>query len=287
LLRPIIALIALAVFVVSLALPGKTRASGAQQEKKQDAKQQDKKEPEPKPLPKQNSKDDTKFTAEQIVESVILIYGTRPGLEQIRRNGVERGKITRTNTEGATEEAEYERRFIRGENLDKDKIRLDQKLPTMEYALIFRDGKLSGVINGAAFIPKQDTTASFISQHHHSIDSLLRYKECGSTITLVGKEQQKGLELYVIDLIDKEQRKTRFFISARSLRVLWLEYEEGVPGGVPVKYMRKFLDYRAVQQTLAPYRTVLFEDGRQSQETRVLTITYGVKVNDSIFKTEG
>ena len=64
--------------------------------------------------------------------------------------------------------------------------------------------------------------------------------------------------------------------------MLWLEYEEGPPGGVPVKYPRKFLDYRAVQQTLVPYRIVLFEDGRQSQETRVLTITYGVKVSDSI-----
>ena len=290
-LRPIIALIALAVFAVSMALPDKTRASAAQEQTKQDAKKdekkQDAKQPEPKPVTKQNSKDDTKFTAEQIVESVILIYGTRPGLEQIRRNGVERGKITRTNGEGATEEADYERRFIRGENLDKDKIRLDQKLPTMEYSLIFRDGKLSGVINGASFTPKQEAAVSFISQHHHSIDSLLRYKECGSTITLVGKEEQKGLELYVIDLLDKEKRKTRFFISARSLRVLWLEYEEGSPGGVPVKYMRKFLDYRAVQQTLAPYRTVLFEDGRQSQETRVLTITYGVKVSDSIFQTEG
>jgi hypothetical protein len=274
-----------------MALPGKTRASASQQEtkqdtKKQDAKHQETKQPDVKPV-KQNSKDDTKFTAEQIVESVILIYGSRPALEQIRRNGVERGKITRTTNEGATEEADYERRFIRGENLDKDKIRLDQKLPTMEYSLIFRDGKLSGVINGATFTPKQDATVSFISQHHHSIDSLLRYKECGSTITLVGKEQQKGLELFVIELTDKEQRKTRFYISARSLRVLWLEYEEGFPGGVPVKYMRKFLDYRAVQQTLAPYRTVLFEDGRQSQETRVLTITYGVKVSDSIFQTEG
>ena len=215
---------------------------------------------------------------------MILVYGTRPGLDQIRRNGVERGKITRINAEGAAEEVNYERRFVRGENLDKDKIRLDQKLPTMEYSLIFDDGKLWGVINGAAFTPKQEATASFISQHHHSIDSLLRYKECGSTITLVGKEQQKGLELYVIDLVDKEKRKTRFYISARSLRVLWLEYEEGNPGGVPVKYTRKFLDYRAVQQTLAPYRTVLLEDGRQSQETHVLTITYGVKVNDSIFK---
>ena len=52
-----------------------------------------------------------------------------------------------------------------------------------------------------------------------------------------------------------------------------------------MKYQRKFLDYRAVQQTLAPYRTILFEDGRQSQETNVLTITYGAKINDAIFKS--
>jgi hypothetical protein len=53
---------------------------------------------------------------------------------------------------------------------------------------------------------------------------------------------------------------------------------------VPVKYTRKFLDYRIVQQTLAPYRIVLLENGRESQVTSVLTITYGVKVSDSIFK---
>src|SRR4030095_8069116 len=60
------------------------------------------------------SNPDMKFTAEQIVESVILIYGTRPALDHIRRNGVERGKITRYNTDGNTEEANYERRFVRG-----------------------------------------------------------------------------------------------------------------------------------------------------------------------------
>ena len=281
LLRLFLALLALAAFLVSLALPGRTQAAAIAQDAKQETKQNIKQDAKPEP-PKQNSKD-TKFTAEQIVESVILIYGTRPGLEQIRRNGVERGRITRTNTEGNTEESEYERRFVRGENLEKDKIRLDQKLPTMEYSLIFGDGKLWGIINGATFTPRQDATTSFISQHHHSIDSLLRYKECGSTISLVGKDQQKGLDLFVIELVDKEKRKTRYYISARSLRVLWLEWEEGNPGGVAVKYTRRFLDYRLVQQTLVPYRTVLLEDGRQSQESRVLTITYGVKVNDSIF----
>jgi hypothetical protein len=243
------------------------------------------KEAKETPAKENKSNGDVKFTAEQIVESVILMYGTRPGLDQIRRNGIERGKITRYNSDGNAEEANYERRFIRGENLDKDKIRLDQKLPTLEYSLIFGDGKLFGLINGAAFTPKQDAAANFISQHHHSIDSLLRYKECGSTLTVVGKEQQKGLDLFVVDLTDKEQRKTRYYISARSLRILWLEYEEGVPGGTPVKYTKKFLDYRPVQQTLVPYRTLLYENGREAQEVRVMTITYGIKVSDSIFKS--
>ncbi|HEY2964371.1 MAG TPA: hypothetical protein VGJ37_18270 [Pyrinomonadaceae bacterium] len=285
------ALIVLFALLISLPLSGASWAAAAAQNtqntkpaetKPQDAKAQDAKPQETKPI---ESKGDVKFTAEQIVESVILVYGSRPGLEHIRRNGVERGKITRYNTEGNPEESNYERRFVRGENLDKDKIRLDQKLPTMEYSLIFDDGKLWGLINGAAFTPRQDATADFISQHHHSIDSLLRYKECGSTISLVGREQQKGLDLYVLDLTDKEQRKTRYYVSARSLRVLWLEYDEGSPGGIAVKYTRKFLDYRVVQQTLAPYRIVLIVDGRESQETRVLTITYGVKVSDSIFKS--
>lgn len=261
-------------------MPVETQA--AFQQRVTDTKPQDTKKPDAK---KQDSKQqDSKFTAEQVVESVILIYGTRPALDQIRRNGVERGRITRYTTEGTTEETTYERRFVRGESLEKDKIRLDQKLPTMEYSLIFGEGKLWGLINGAAFTPRQDATASFLSQHRHSIDSLLRYKECGSTLALVGREQTKGLDLFVVDLTDKNQRKTRYYISARSLRILWLEYEEGNPGGVPVKYTRKFQDYRLVQQTLAPYRVVLMEDGRQSQETRVLTITYGVKVSDSIFK---
>lgn len=206
-------------------------------------------------------------------------------LDHIRRYGEEHGKITRYTTEGTAEEANYERRFVRGESLEKDKIRLDQKLPTMEYSLIYGDGKLWGLINGTTFTPRQDAVANFFAQHIHSIDSLLRYKECGSTITLVGKEQQKGLQLYVLDLVDKENRKTRYYVSARTLRVLWLEYEEAVSGGTPVKYTRKFLDYRAVQQTLVPYRILLLEDGRQSQETRVLNVTYGVKVDDAIFKS--
>ena len=261
------------VFLPSVAIKAQTTAP-------QTDKQATDKQTTPPNNNKTPSKDNkTSFTAEQVVESVILVYGTRQGLEHIRRNGIERGKVTRFNPEGNPEESNYERRFVRGESLEKDKIRLDQKLSTMEYSLIYGEGKLWGLINGAAFTPRQDAAATFLSQHLHSIDSLLRYKESGSTLTLIGKEQQKGLELLVVELLDKEKRKTRYYVSARTLRILWLEYEDGA-----MKYTRKFMDYRLVQQTLVPYHIILLEDGRQSLETRVLTITFGSKLDDSIFK---
>ena len=224
------------------------------------------------------------LTAEQVAELTVLVYGSRPVLAQIRRNGVERGRITRFMTDGKTEEATYERRFITGESADKDRIRLDQKMPTMEYSLIFGEGRLWGVINGAAFVPRQDTADAFMSQHRHSIDSLLRYKENGATVNLVGKEKQKGLELYLLDLTDKEKRTTRYFISARTFHILWLEYEEAGPGATPLKYSKRFSDYRYAQSTLVPFRIILTEDGKQTQETRILTVTFGVKVDDTLFK---
>jgi hypothetical protein len=222
---------------------------------------------------------DKTFTAEQVVESTIFIYGSRPVLEQIRRNGVERGRITRLTADGKTEEATYERRFVRGESSEKDKIRLDQKMPSMEYSLIYGEGRLWGLINGTAFTPREDTAKTFLSQQRHSIDSLLRYKENGSTITLVGKDKQKGLELYVLDLTDKDKQSTRYYISTKSLHVLWLEYEEA-----SVKYQRKFFDYRYAQSTLIPYRTVLLEDGKQTQESRIMNVTFGIKLDDALFK---
>ncbi len=232
-------------------------------------------------------KNQKNFTAEQIVESAIFFSGSRPLLSQIRRNGLERGRICRPICGvGKTEEATYERRFIRGESMDKDKIRLDQKMPTLEYSLIYGGGHLSGVINGAAFTPRQDASDTFLSQHRHSLDTLLRYKENGSTLNMVGKDNEKGLNFYIIDVTDREKQSTRYYISTKSLRVLWLEYEERGPGGTaPLKYSRKFLDYRIVQGTLVPYRTLLIEDGKQVQETLIQTVTYGLKLDDTLFKT--
>lgn len=225
------------------------------------------------------------INAVQVAEITILQYGSRPVLAQIRRNGVERGRLTRFAVDGKSEESSYERRFIRGDNADKDKVRLDQKTPSLEYSLIYGDGRLWGIINGSTFVPRADAASTFRSQHRHSIDSLLRYNESGSTLTLVGREKIKGIDLFILDLVDKDKLSTRYYISSKSFQVLWLEYEAAPSeGATPVKYTRKFLDYRWAQSTRVPYRTILLEEGRQTQEIRILTITYGVKIDDGIFK---
>lgn len=225
------------------------------------------------------------LSPEQIAEIAILAAGSRPVLTQIRRNGIERGRVTRIGPDGRAEDTRYEMRFIRGDKVEKDKVRIDNKTPQAEYSLIFGDGKIFGVINGSPFQPRAEATADFISQQAHSIDALLRYKENESKVTSAGRDKHQGIEVYVLDLTDKANRKTRYFVSVKTYRVLWLEYEETPPGAsTPVKYMKRFYDYRTAQNTLVPYRTVLTEDGKQTVETRILTVTYGVKLEDVLFQ---
>ncbi len=222
---------------------------------------------------------------EQIAEIAILAAGSRPVLAQIRRNGIERGRVSRIGKDGRSEDTRYELRFVRGDKLEKDKIRIDNKTPQAEYSLIFGDGKIFGIINGSPFQPRAEATADFLSQQAHSIDALLRYKENESKLASAGKDKHQGIDVNVLDLTDKANRKTRYFVSAKTYRVMWLEYEETPPGAsTPVKYMKRFYDYRVVQNTSVPYRTVLMEDGKQTVETRILTVTFGVKIEDSLFQ---
>src|ERR1041384_3453333 len=152
------------------------------------------------------------YTAEQIVESAIVIAGGgfgRVNLLQIRKNGLERGRETRIRPDGRPEESQYEMRFVHGDKVDKDKIRIDSKTPQAEYSLVWAGAKLFGIINGATFTPRADAVADFISQQAHSIDALLRYKENESKISSAGKDKHQGIDVYVIDLVDKANRKTR------------------------------------------------------------------------------
>ncbi len=241
-----------------------------------------KKEKKEKPNPKQPNTELKEITAEQVAESAIYIYGGllgRQNLNQIRKTTLERGKISFTDAGGKTEAANYERWILRGDKLDKEKVRFDQIFPDAKYALIYNGEKIFGLYNDSVFTPREDASNSFQNQIWHGLEALLRFKENESKVELAGREKSLGVDFYLIDVTDKENRKTRFYVSSKSYRVMMLEYE--VAG---VKYKRKFYDYNYAQGTLVPYRSVLWANDKQIEETEVQTVTFGQKVEEAMFQ---
>lgn len=230
--------------------------------------------PTPKGLPKITS-------ADQVIEAAIFFYGFPAGrttLNQIRKTTLERGTLSITAADGRVEQANYQKFVIRAETLPKEKIRLDQEFPTARYALIFNDGKIYGIYNNAVFTPRDDASKGFENQIVHGIDALLRYKENESKVELASREKLMGVEYYVVDVTDKQERKTRYYVSAKTYRVMMLTYEED-----GVKYRRRFYDYNYAQSTLVPFRSVLWADEKIVEETEVGTITFGQKVDEGLF----
>jgi len=168
---------------------------------------------------------------------------------------------------------------LRGDSLDKERIRFDQEFPNAKFSLVYKDNKIFGIFNDSVFQPREDAAKAFENQIWHGLEALLRYKENGSTIELVGKEKLMGVEFHLLDVTDKQNRKTRFFISAKQFRVMILEYTED-----GIKYKRKFYNYNYAQGTLFPYYTILWADGKQIEETTVQTITFGQRVQEDLFQ---
>lgn len=250
------------------------------EEKKTDNKKQEK----PKKTDPSPSKDPNKpVTAEGIAESAILIYsglGGRATLDQIRKTAIEHGKMSLVNAQGQTERVSYQKYTIRGDSLSQEKIRVDEEYPSIRYALVRADDKTYGVYNQAVFSPRDDAAKEFENRIFHGLDALLRYKENGSTLALGGHEKIMGVDFYFIDVTDKQGRKTRFYVSAKTYRVMMIDYEED-----GVKYRRKFYDYSYAQGTLVPFRTTLTANDKLIEDTQVMTVTFGQKVDDELFKS--
>lgn len=241
------------------------------------------KKAEAKPAATPNPKDPAKpVTADQVVDSAIIIYGFPGGrvtLNQIRKTTLERGRMTIFDSAGKSETSSYQRWIIRGESLAKEKIRLDQDFPSSRYSLVFADEKIFGIFNNTMFAPRADVANAFSNSIYHGLEALFRWKENESKIELAGREKIMGVEYHLIDVTDKMNRKTRFYISVKTFRVMQLTYEDG-----GVEYRRKFYDHNYAQGTLVASRSVLTAGDKTVEETTIGTITFGQKVEEELFR---
>lgn len=225
--------------------------------------------------------------AEDVVERAIFAYGTRAALYTIQANGILRGLIKFVTPEGVRE-GRTVTKFIRKAKLNEDLMLLDLDLPGTKYIIGFDGEKMWTINNGVAEEPSAETVAAFRRAHEHSYEALLRYKENDGKLEYFGTKQfGPNNELDLVELTLPGDVKTRYEISRRTGRVIYLDYEEKlVPDAPPVKYRLYFKDFRYIQNSLVPYEVLVYRDGEVVEERKLVEVAYSVRLESDAFKVE-
>lgn len=301
---------AMAACLISAALllaPVSLTASGQEQKKKPEtpvpAGRDDNKVPNEKELEKAKKQEEAKAgqikltQVETIVELAIIAYGGRKQLETAR-GAIQEGGTIRLATDQGDLSGNYLLRSLRKEKSWQDLIRVDlelssadnsQSAPAIKYVIAFNGASVWSAQNGQYVSPRAGADIAFRAQLAHEYMALLRYKEDGSKIEFVGPETVVGVANNVIDLTNPEGEKTRFWLSAKTYRVLHCEYDLTlVEGQPPTKYRIDYyytpLGHAVVQNTLLPVRREMKQNGKFVQEIKLSNITYSAKLEPEIFQ---
>ena len=223
---------------------------------------------------------------EDIVERAILFYGSRPVMAAIQKNGRLRANVKFHTADGVREGKTYTQ-FIRKPKLVEDLILLDLELPGTRYLLGY-DGKTTWSINnGEVQEPNPDTIKAFRTAHEHSYEALLRYKENEGKLALLGQNNLGTMALDIVEMTLPSGAKTRYEISRRTGHVVYLHYEEKPSEAAePVKYRLYFKDFRNAQNTILPYVTQVYADGKLIEERTIVEVAYNVQMEEKIFQVE-
>ncbi len=223
---------------------------------------------------------------DELVEKAILAYGSRASIYQTQRTGILRSLVKFFTPQG-TREGNSAVKFIRKLKLGEDLIMIELDMPGTKYTIGF-DGKDTWSIHdGEIQTPSQQEIKSFRSAHEHSYEALLRYRENNSKLEYVGSNQLGTLVLDIADLVSPEGVRTRYEISRRSFRILYLSYEDKPdPNAEVSKYRLNFKDFRVIQNTLIPYETQVFQNGKLVEERKIVEAAFNVQLEEKAFKAE-
>lgn len=224
---------------------------------------------------------------EDLVEHSILSYGSRLALYDVQKNGIVRAQVKLFSADGTTREGRSVTKFIRKPKLIEDLVLIELELPDTKFTIGFDGKKTWSVHNGEPQEPSPELTNAFRSSYAHSYEALLRYKESGSRLEYVTNNKIGSLELDIIDLVAPDGERTRYHVSRRSGRILALEYEtKPTPDAKPNKYRLTFSDFQVIQNSLVPYKTVVFENGVKVEERKVVEVAYNVQMEEKAFRSD-
>jgi len=187
-------------------------------------------------------------------------------------------------------------RAMRREKSWQDLLRVDLEMtppnaaegrPAIKYVIGFNGASVWSAQNGQYITLTPTAERAFRAQLTHEYTALLRYKEDGSKIELVGPDTVVGVETNMIDLTTPTGDKTRFWVSAKTYRVIQCEYEVKLDESQPsTKYLLKYFytPIKVVQNTLVPVRRVMSQDGKFVQEITLTNVVYSAKLDPEVFQ---
>ncbi len=236
----------------------------------------------------QNAKAEKTPTVDKLVEFAIASYGGRNAVFQVQKNGIIKNNLKLINGENIRE-GRTVTKFIRKNKLLEDLIILEIELPDTKFTMGFDGEKTWATNNGERTELSPELSAAFRTSYAHSYEALLRYKEDGSKIEYVETKKIASLEVDTIDLTTAEGAKTRYEVSRRSGKILYLEYETtpATPDAKPNKYRLHFQDFKIVQNAVViPYKTLVYENGVKVEERNVIEAAFNVQLEEKIFKPD-
>jgi outer membrane lipoprotein-sorting protein len=290
----------LAVIIGLLTLSPFTVSTASQEKRPEPQKKDEGRVPDQKELEKNRKKSEAiKISpVEAIVEVAILAYGGRGNMEAARKSTHEVGTI-RLATDQGDINGTYNLRSMRREKSWEDLLRVDLDLttpnnaqqqgaaPVVKYTVAYNGASVWSAQNSQYVTPRPDAEAAFRAQLTHDYTTLLRYKEDGSKIELVGSDVVVGIDTHVVDLTLPSGQKTRYWISKEFYRVLHLEYEMKIgEGDEPTKYRISYfyIPFRVVQNTLVPMRRVMYQNGKFVQEVKLTNVSFSAKIEPEVFQ---
>jgi hypothetical protein len=290
----------LAVIIGLLTLSPFTVSTASQEKRPEPQKKDEGRVPDQKELEKNRKKSEAiKISpVEAIVEVAILAYGGRGNIEAARKTTHEVGTI-RLATDQGDINGTYNLRSMRREKSWMDLLRVDLDLttpnnaqqqgaaPAVKYTVAYNGASVWSAQNNQYVTPRPDAEAAFRAQLTHDYTTLLRYKEDGSKIELVGSDVVVGIDTHVVDMTLPSGEKIRYWLSKEFYRVLHLEYELKIgEGEVPTKYRISYfyIPFRVVQNTLVPMRRVMYQNGKFVQEVKLTNVTFSAKIEPEVFQ---
>jgi len=158
---------------------------------------------------------------EDVVERAIAFYGSRAGIYTVQRNGTLRALVKLYTPEGKRE-GKSVTKFIRKEKMKDDLLMIDLDFPDTRYIVGFDGKDVWSINNGEIQVLSNEAAKALRAAHEHSYEALLRYKENDGKLEYVGSTKLGTLEMDIIDLTLPGGARTRYEISRKSGRIIYL-----------------------------------------------------------------